>query len=139
MATPAPSNVCDVREPSEEEMELLLDQEREEYHTLTAQCLYLSKRGRPDLQTSIAFYCTRVQKADTDNQKRLSQTIRNLVSTIHLPLILRVIEHGIIEWWVDASFAVHEDMKSRTGMYTSLGSGIIHAGPMRQKNSTTHS
>ena len=121
---------------------MLTEHEHEEYHTLTSQCLYLSKKGRPDLQTSIAFHCTRVQKADTDDQKKLTRTIRNLMTTVRLPLILRVNENGRIELWVDAFFDVHEDMKIRTGMYMSLGTGTIHAGSVKQKintPSTTHS
>ena len=50
-------------------------------------------------------------------------------------------QHGIIEWWIDASFAVHEDMKSRTGMYMSLGADTIHGGSVKQKinmPSSTH-
>ena len=97
------------------------------------------KQGRPDLGISIAFHTTRVQKADTDDQKKLARTIRHLISTIHLPLILKVNEHGIIEWWVDASFAVHEDMKSRSGMSMSLGVGAITSGSTKQKINTPSS
>ena len=61
------------------------------------------------------------------------------MATVHLPLILKVNEHGIIEWWVDASFAVHDDMKSITGTYMSLGAGTIHAGSTKQKISTSSS
>ena len=139
MATPAPHNLYDVRSPDSEGNRLLTEKEREEYHTLTAQCLYLSKRARPDLQTSIAFHCTRVQKPDTDDEKKLSRTIRHMIATVHLPLILMVNEHGIIEWWVDASFAVHDDMKSRSGMYMTLGAGAIHAGSVKQKINTPSS
>ena len=98
MATPAPHNLYNVRNPDSEGNGLLPGNEQSEYHTLTAQCLYASKRGRPDLGTSIAFHCTRVRTPDTDNQKKLARTIRHLIATIHLPLILKVNNHGIIEW-----------------------------------------
>ena len=139
MATPAPHNLYDVRSPDSEGNRLLTEKEREEYHSLTAQCLYLSKRGRPDLQTSIAFHCTRVQKPDTDNQKKLSRTIRHLISTVYLPLILVINTHGIIEWWIDASFAVNDDMKSRSGMCMSIGEGAIHTGSIKQRINTQSS
>ena len=139
MATPAQQNFYDVRHPSSEGNRILTEVDTNEYHTLTAQCLYMSKRARPDLQTSIAFHCTRVCKPDIDYQKKLARTIRHLVATIHLPLILMVNEHAIIEWWVDAAFAVHEDMKSRTGIYMSLGAGTIHSGSVKQKISTSSS
>ena len=115
-----------------EENELLSDDEREEYHTLTARCLYVSKRGRPDLQTSIAFHCTRVRIPTQDDQKKLARTIRYLMATRFLPLILSVDEHGIIHWWIDASFAVHDDMKSRTGLCMSLGKGTVYAASTKK-------
>ena len=97
MATPAPSNLYEVRDPDAQGNKLLSEEEREDYHTLTAKNLYLSKRGRPDLGTSISFHCTRVQKADLDDQKKLARTIRHLISTKHLPLILKINEYGITE------------------------------------------
>ena len=42
-------------------------------------------------------------------------------------------KNGISEWWIDASFAIHDDMKSRTGMVFSLGKGTIVAGSTKQK------
>ena len=97
------------------------------------------KRARPDLHTAIAFHCTRVQSVDTDDQKKLSRTIRILISIAHLSLMLGVNEYSIIKWWVDASFAVHEDIKSRTGINMGLGVGTINAGSMKQKINTPSS
>ena len=88
ISTPAPINLYDVRNPDTEGNLLLTIKEHHEYHSLTAQCLYVSKIGRQDLHTSTLFHCTMVQKADTDDQKNLSQTICHLVTTIHLPLII---------------------------------------------------
>ena len=58
IATSASINLYKVRI---EDRELLSNKERDEYHSLTAQCLYLSKRARPDLQQSIAFHRTIVK------------------------------------------------------------------------------
>ena len=138
-ATPAPSNLYEVRKEDSPDTELLPTKEREEYHTTTAQLLYLSKRARPDLQTSIAFHCTRVQHPDRDDEKKLARTIRYLEKTKHLPLILKVNDHGIVEWWVDASFAVHEDMRSRSGMNMSLGTGTVYGSSSKQKINTASS
>lgn len=132
-ATPAPTNLYEIRDPESEDSKPLNDEERNEYHTLTAQCLYLSKRARPDLQTSIAFHCTRVRNADKDDQKKLARTIRYLEKTKHLPMILRANKNGVIEWWIDASFAVHNDMKSRSGTHMSLGSGTVFGSSSKQK------
>jgi hypothetical protein len=42
-------------------------------------------------------------------------------------------------WWVDASFAVHGDMKSHTGGMLSLGKGAIYATSTQQKINTCSS
>jgi hypothetical protein len=39
----------------------------------------------------------------------------------------------IVKWWVDASFAVHHDIKSHTGGAMSLGKGSVYSTSVRQK------
>ena len=138
-ATPAPDHLFDIRSCDEDDNKLLSKQEKEEYHTITAQLLYLSKRGRPDLQQSVTFHCTRVNHPDMDDQKKLARTVKYLHNTIHLPLILSMNNNGISEWWVDASFAVHNDMRSRTGVMFSLGKGAVYCASTKQKIMTTSS
>ena len=138
-ATPAPDNTYDIRSPDSKEYELLSKEEKEEYHTITIQCLYLSKSGRPDIHQYIAFHCKRVKNPTRDDQKRLSRTIKYLVNTTHLPLILFVNEHGVSEWWVDASYAVNDDIRSRTGAVFSLGEGVIYCASTKQKIVTSSS
>ena len=95
--TPASEILFEVREPNMEDNNLLSKQEKEEYHTITAQCMYLSKRGRPDIQQSIAFHNTRVNQPTEGDQKTLARTIKYLMATIYLPLILSMNKNGISE------------------------------------------
>ena len=55
-----------------------------------------------------------------------------------MSLTLHANNDGIIHWWVDASYAVHEDMKGHTGATLSLGKGTIYSGSWKQKL-VTHS
>ena len=41
-----------------------------------------------------------------------------------------------ITWWVDASYAVHWDSRSHTGMVMSFGLGAVMSGSWRQKLNT---
>ena len=82
--TPAPGNLYTIRSADDEDVRLLPSKEKDEYHSLTTQCLYLSKRARPDLQTSMAFHCTRAQKPDEDDEK-LGRPIRYLDKTNTYP------------------------------------------------------
>jgi hypothetical protein len=50
---------------------LLPEEEREIFHSVVAKLLYLSKRTRPDILTTVSFLCTRVTKATAEDQKKL--------------------------------------------------------------------
>ena len=84
------------------------------------QCLYVSKRARPDLQQAVSFHFTRVTKLDRDDQKKLTRLVIYITETVHLPLILAMGDNGVSEWYIDASSAIHDCMRSRTGMVFSL-------------------
>jgi hypothetical protein len=53
-----------------------------------------------------------------------------------LPLILSADATGILKWWVDASFAVHPNMRGHSGGGLSLGRGFPIVGSTKQKLNT---
>jgi hypothetical protein len=97
------------------------------------QLLYLSQRARPDIRTVISFLCGHLKSPDEDDYKKLSRVMKYLQGTIDLPLIVKADDTGIIRWWVDASYAVHPDMKGHTGGTMSLGNGMIYSTSTKQK------
>ena len=48
-------------------------------------------------------------------------------------------DNGVSEWWIDASFAIHDDMNSRTGAMFSLGRGAVYSASTKQKIMTPSS
>jgi hypothetical protein len=56
-----------------------------------------------------------------------------------LPLILNANGSGILKWWVDASFAVHPNMRGHSGGRLSLGRGFPIVSSMKQKLNTRSS
>ena len=101
------------------------------FHHLTAKILYLAKRIRPDLLTTVSFLCTRVQNPDLDDWKKLGRCLCYIRDTAHLKYTLRADGTWMIRWWVDASYGVHPDMRSHTGATMSMGTGLYipcHAG-----------
>ena len=48
------------------------------FHTYVAKALFLCKRARPDLQTAVAFLCTRVKSCDGDDYKKLKRMLQFL-------------------------------------------------------------
>ena len=96
------------------------------FHTYVAKTLFLCKRARPNLQTAVAFLCTRVQSCNEDDYKKLTQMLQFLRATKDDFLTLSANSLHNVRWWVDALYAVHPDMKSHTGGALSLGRGVIY-------------
>ena len=109
------------------------------YHHLTAKLLYLSKRTRPDLLTAVSFLCTRVQSPDADDWKKLGRCITYLRDTANLKYTLSMQDGCNVQWWVDASYGVHPDLKSHTGATMSMGRGCLFSILRKQKLNTRSS
>ena len=62
------------------------------FHSTTAKILFLCKRARPDVQTSIAFLCTRVKSPDVDDMKKLRRLVCYLRDTKELGTMLDAAE-----------------------------------------------
>ena len=69
--TPAGNNLFMVNDKST----LLLNVEKEYYHSLTAKLLYLGKRVRPDILTAISFLSKRVQAPTEQDLRKLQRVI----------------------------------------------------------------
>ena len=82
------------------------------FHHLVAKLLFLCKRVRPDIHTTVAFLTTKVKQPTEDDQSALDRVIKYLNKTRELDLVLRVHDIQIIKWFIDASFGVHQDYKS---------------------------
>jgi hypothetical protein len=133
--TPAASHLFDVNESAEKLPAAIGNI----YHHNAAKLLFLCKRARPDVQPATAFLCTRVKLPDVDDYKKLTRTMKYLRGTLHMPLILEANDMSLVKWSVDASFAVHPDMRSHTGGAMTLGKGTVYGMSTRQKINTKSS
>ena len=106
------------------------------FHRTFAYFLYVAKRARPDLQVAVAFLCKRVKCPTVSNWKKVGRLVRYVRATIHLPLIVGLDGLGNLVWSIDASFAVHTDIKSHTWYCLSLGIGFPISGSSTQKVNT---
>jgi hypothetical protein len=126
--TPAASHLFEVNE----ECQKISVTDRKKNH-IVAKLLFVAKRGRPDIQVPIAFLTSRFTKADEDDWKKLKRLLQYLQSTIDMPLTLSIDNMSIIKTWVDASYAIHNDMRSHTGGTIMMGKGALYAKSSKQK------
>ncbi len=106
------------------------------FHNITAKGVYITKRARPNISLSIAFLTTRVNGPDIDNWRKLCNLVEYLHSTRELPLILAADGTGVLSWYVDASFAVHPDMRGHTGGAMTTGRDFLWTS--RPNTNSTH-
>ena len=96
----------------------------------------MSKRATPDVSTAIAFLTTRVRAPDVDDQRKLSHLMEYLRVERLCPLILSTNGSGLLMWYVNASFAVHPNMRSHTGGVFTMGRGFPINSSTKQKLNT---
>ena len=70
-------------------------------------------------------HCTRVNSPDQDDQKKLVCMIMYLMGTMYLSLILSMNSSGVSKWWLDTSFAIHDNMKNRTGAIMNISRSAL--------------
>ena len=97
------------------------------------------KRARPDASVSKAFLTTRVREPDVDDWRKLQHLVDYFKSTTDMPLILGADTSGVMKWYVDASFAVHANMRGHTGGGLTMGKGFPIVSSTKQKLNTRSS
>lgn len=112
---------------------------REIFHSVTAKLLYVSHRGRLDIELPIAFLCTRVSKSTEQDWGKLKRVLEYLNGTMDEYRIIGADSLSKVKTWVDASYAVHEDKKSHTGGVVSFGTGAVLSKSCKQKLNTKSS
>jgi hypothetical protein len=133
--TPAKKDLFTVDDGSEQHDK----RQGEIFRSIVAKLLYVAKRARTDAQLAIAFLCTRVPCSTEQDWKELIRLLQYFNGTLDMPLILGADSLAESKLWVDAAYAVHDDMKSHTGGATSLGRGAIMCKSTKQKLNTKSS
>jgi len=107
------------------------------FHHIVAKLLYLCRRTQQDIQTAVAFLCTRVKNPDEDDCKKLARVIQYLRATNDMTLTIE--PSNSPKWWVDSSYAIHPDMKSHMGIFMTIGKGGTYTASCKQTLNTKSS
>lgn len=127
--TPANVNLFQVNSDS-----LTLPQDlKEQYHSVVAKLLYLSKKARPDILTAVSYLTTRVKEPNQDDWNKMIRVVKYLYGTKETHLQLSANKEISIHSYIDSSYAIHPDAKGHTGVSISLGRGSIYNRSSKQK------
>ena len=72
-----------------------------------------------------------------DDYKKLTRVIKYIRTNVHLPIIIGWDESGTLLWSIDASFAVHNDMRSHTGAMFTFEKGAEFSPLNKHKVNST--
>jgi hypothetical protein len=81
----------------------------------------------------------RVLNPTIEDGRKLLRALRYLATTSQLQLTLGFTGKPVISIYIDASFGVHPDKKSHTGVMTTMGRGAFYTKSTGQKINTTSS
>ena len=127
--TPAASHLFNLQDGAEQ----LDSDQADQFHSFTMRLMYIAQRGRPDIRAAVAFLSTRVKEPTKDDWRKLSRVMKYLQTTPDLLLRLNCDGTGILRWWVDASYAVHPNMRGHTGGVMMMGKGAAMSISSKQK------
>jgi hypothetical protein len=133
--TPAAAHLFDVNDKPDP----LSPDEADFFHSNVAKLLFACQRSRPDIQTAVAFLSSRVQAPDRDDYKKLRRVMQYIRGSLDQVRTMEADGTGLAKWWIDASFAVHPDMRGHTGGVLSLGKGATYTASRGQKINTRSS
>ena len=80
-----------------------------------------------------------MRSPDVYDWKNIEHLIEYFRATVDLPLILGADGTGILNWYVDASFAVHANMRVHTGGVLTMGQGCTILSSTKHKINTRSS
>jgi len=114
---------------------VLNKKDSKQFHRNVAQLLYMATRTRPDIILPIIFLTTRVRTPTEQDRLKLRRVLAYLAGTTELGIKLGADAKGQLNIiaYCDASYGVHADMKSHSGIYISAGRGPIVAKSCKQK------
>ena len=120
-----------------------LDKHRSElFHRFVAMVLFVGKRPRLDLQPIAATLCTRTKAPNETDWGKPVQMMKFINATKDDVLTLSAGKGMMsLDWHIDASFAVHPDYRSHSGLVMKFrnGKGSPISGSEKQKLNTDSS
>jgi hypothetical protein len=127
--SPAADDLFDI----DEKKTIVGELELATFHSDVAKLLYLAKRTRGQILTAISHLSGRVSCATEDDQRKLDRVFSYLAKTADEVMHMKAGGEVLPKVYIDASFGIHNDGTSRTGMSVMLAGVSIGNWSVRQK------
>ena len=111
----------------------------DKYVRFVAKILWVEKRSRPDVETTVSFLVTRNKAPDKDDWCKLVRAMSWLYQTADDVRIIGADNLHEMLTFIDSAHAVHPNMRGHTGGLTTFGTGIIDQKSSKQKMNTRSS
>jgi hypothetical protein len=127
--TPARDDLFDIDAASP----LLCSAKKSEFYSVVYKLMYIGKRTRPDILLPAIFLTTHTHSPTEQDNRKLYRILEYLNHAPYVPLVLNVGDSLQLYSYMDASHAVHKDMKGHSGMVLQLGNATIYCRSSKQK------
>ena len=122
-----------------DETKKLSKEQAEKFVSFVYKLLWVTKRSRPDIETSVSFLCTRVKEPDKDDWCKLKRAMTWIKQTIDDVRVIGADSLYEMFTFIDSAHSVHPNMRGHTGGMTTFGTGIIDQKSSKQKMNTRSS
>ena len=134
--TPATAELFSVDESST----LLGEPDRQRFHSFVHRLQWLCRRVTPELGPVLSFLLPRVYKATIEDKQKLDRAMRYMVGKEDRGIIIEPATNGLhVQAYVDASFGVHSNMRSQTGVTIGIGGAPVYTQSSKQRLNGTSS
>ena len=93
----------------------------------------MSSHARRYIQVTVVFITTRVWAPNEDNWDKLKRVLEYLKGTRCLKLTLSDKDMSTTKWWINESYATHDDCKGHIGVIMSLWKGATIIASSKHK------
>ena len=111
----------------------LSEENSKTFHSDVAKLLYLAKRTRGQILTAVSHLSGRVMAPTDDDQKKLNRVFDYLSATVDEVVCFQLGGSVEPEVYIDASYGVHANGSSRTGMVIMMAGVAIGCWSSKQK------
>ena len=106
------------------------------FHSYVMRVAYLTKRVKPQLSVPISYLSTQVTKPNMEDLHKLNRVMCYIKDNVGDGITLSTVIHNKcvkVVTFIDASYGCHDDGKSHTGVYVTLGTGPVFVRSVKQK------